>query len=73
MTVARWVMACLESADTDHAFCKWVICVLGWAFALVSSIAFNWIKSLIKENKDERNERLADLKDHYKPFKGKED
>ncbi len=78
MSCVGWVLALADQAahavqatvseGADHSFCKWIIGGLAGAFASVSFIAYNWIRSLIKENKDERNERLVDLKDHYKPF-----
>lgn len=53
-----------HGGDSDVS-CRWLLTSMGGAIAFL----ILWIKSLLKENKEESNARISDLKDQAKPFK----
>lgn len=53
-----------HAGDTDVS-CRWLLSCMG---AFIGMLIL-WIRSLLKENKEESNARIADLKDQAKPFK----
>lgn len=71
--VGLWLLLEEHSAGDTDISCRWLIG--GLCTALVASNLFwaGWVKSLLRENKEETNGRITDLKDNFKTLKSSKD